>query len=104
MGEIRLAVRSLLKTKLFTAVAILTLMIGIGATTAVFSIFDAVALRALPFADPTALVDVEEWSATELCGGCAVGMSRPMYEDVAKRAVSFQGLAAYSEIPVNIGG
>ena len=74
MGEIRLAVRSLLKTKLFTAVAILTLTIGIGATTAVFAVFDAVAIRALPFAEPEALVDLEEWSATELCGGCAVGM------------------------------
>jgi putative ABC transport system permease protein len=104
MGEIRLAIRSLLKTKLFTAVATLTLMIGIGATTAVFSVYDAVALRALPFADPKSLVDVEEWSATELCGGCGVGVSRPMFDDIQKRATSFQGLAAYSEIPVNVGG
>src|SRR5690242_13883993 len=104
MGEISLAVRSLLKTKLFTAVAILTLMIGIGATTAVFSVFDAVALRPLPFPEPKALVDIEEWSATELCGGCGVGMSRPMYVDVAQGATSFQGIAAYNEIPVNIGG
>lgn len=104
MGEINLAVRSLLRSKLFTAVAILTLTIGIGATTAVFSIFDAVALRPLPFTDPNALVDVEEWSATELCGGCAVGMSRPMFLDVQQRAKSFAGLTAYAEIPVNVGG
>jgi putative ABC transport system permease protein len=104
MGEIRLAIRSLLKTKLFTTVAVLTLMIGIGATTAVFSIYDAVALRDLPFADPESLVDVEEWSATELCGGCGVGVSRPMFNDIQQRATSFQGLAAYSEIPVNVGG
>ena len=104
MGEINLAVRSLLRSKLFTAVAILTLTIGIGATTAVFSIFDAVALRPLPFADPNALVDIEEWSATELCGGCAVGMSRPMFLDIQQRAKSLAGVAAYTEIPVNVGG
>jgi predicted permease len=104
MGEIRLAVRSLLKTKLFTVVAIVTLMIGIGATTAVFSVFDAVALRALPFTEPEALVDVEEWSATELCAGCGVGMSRPTFTDLQKRATSFEDLAAFSEIPVNVGG
>ena len=104
MGEISLAVRSLLKSKLFTVVAVLTLTVGIGATTAVFSVFDAVALRPLPFPNPKALVDIEEWSTTELCGGCAVGMSRPMYLDVAQRARSFQGLVAYSEIPVNVGG
>src|ERR1044071_742604 len=99
MGEIRLAVRSLMKTKLFTTVAIVTLMIGIGATTAVFSIYDAVALRALPFENPRELVDVEEWSATELCGGCGVGVSRPMFTDIQQRATSFQGLAAYTELP-----
>src|ERR1044071_5371494 len=104
MGEISLAVRSLLKTKLFTAVAILTLMIGIGATTAVFSIFDAVALRPLPFAQPERLVDIEEWSATELCGGCAVGVSHPTFVDIEAHAKSFQGLTAYAEIPVNVGG
>ncbi len=104
MGEMKLAVRSLLKSKLFAAVAVFTLAIGIGATTAVFSVFDAVALRPLPFAQPDRLVDIEEWSATELCGGCAVGMSRPMLADVRERAKSFSGIGAYTELPINVGG
>jgi putative ABC transport system permease protein len=66
MGELALAVRSLLKSKLFTAVAVLTLTIGIGASTAIFAIFSGVALRPLPFPRQERLVDVEEWSATEL--------------------------------------
>lgn len=104
MGEIRLAVRSLLKSKLFAVVAIATLAVGIGATTAVFSILDAVAIRPLPFVDPDRLVAVEEWSATELCAGCGVGVSGPMLADFAARQKSLQAIATYSEIPVNVGG
>ncbi|HET9424109.1 MAG TPA: ABC transporter permease [Gemmatimonadaceae bacterium] len=104
MDEIRLAIRSLLKSKLFAAVAILTLVIGIGATTAVFSVFDAVALRPLPFAEPHRLVDIEEWSATALCAGCGVGVSGPMVEDLERRMTTVQSLALYREGPVNVGG
>lgn len=104
MGEIRLAVRSLLKTKLFTAVAILTLMIGIGATTAVFSVYDAVALRPLPFAEPDRLVDIEEWSATKLCSGCGVGVSAPMVADIERRSKTLQSIILYTETGVNVGG
>lgn len=104
MGEIRLAVRSLLRSKLFTAVAIFTLAIGIGASTAVFSVFNAVALRPLPFDRPDRLVDIEEWSATELCGGCGVGVSAPMVVDIERRATSLQAVVLYSEYGVNVGG
>lgn len=104
MGEIRLAIRSLLKSKLFATVAVLTLAIGIGATTAVFAVFDAVALRPLPFTAQHRLVDIEEWSAMELCDGCAVGMSLPMLEDVEARATTLQALIAYTESAVNVGG
>ena len=104
MGEIRLAVRSLLKSKLFATVAVLTLAIGIGATTAVFAVFDAAALRPLPFKAQHRLVDIEEWSAMELCGGCAVGMSLPMLEDVERRATTMEALVAYTESAVNVGG
>src|SRR4051812_40799812 len=104
MGEISLAVRSLLKSKLFTAVAVFTLAIGIGSTTAMFAVYDAVALRPLPFARPDRLVDVEEWSATELCAGCGVGVSRPQFDDLRSRTTTMQSLAAYTEIGINLGG
>ena len=48
LSEVRLAVRQLAKTPAFTAVAVLSLAVGIGAGTAVFSLVDAVLLRSLP--------------------------------------------------------
>ena len=56
MGDVRLAVRNLRATPIVSAVAILSLALGIGATTAVFSLVDALLLRALPVAAPDRLV------------------------------------------------
>jgi predicted permease len=56
--DIAFAVRQLLRTRAFAIVAVLTLALGIGATAAVFSALDAVALRPLPFADPDRIVEI----------------------------------------------
>src|SRR5262245_37414418 len=52
----RSSIRSLLKTPVFTAIAVMTLGVGIGATTAIFSLFNAIVLQPLPFRDPDRLV------------------------------------------------
>ena len=76
---------------------ILSLALGVGATTAAFSFVDAVQFKALPIGDEDRLVDVSETSATELCAGCAVGTSYPAFVDWRARATSFESLEGYTE-------
>src|SRR6188474_2786476 len=56
LSELRLAVRSLRRTPAITLAALITLALGIGANTAVFSVVDAVLLRPLPYPDPERLL------------------------------------------------
>ena len=63
LQDLRYAVRNLLRSRGFTAVAAITLTVGIGANTAIFSIIDTILLRPLPFRDPGQLVRLYETEA-----------------------------------------
>jgi len=102
--DIRFALRGLAKSRIFTVVAVTMLALGIGVNTAVFSLVDAVAFKPLPFADADRLVDVHEWSATQLCAGCGVGTSYDGFLAWRARARSFAAMGAYTELAVAVSG
>src|SRR5215218_2222952 len=85
------ALRQLRRGPGFALVATITLALGIGATTAVFAVVDAVLLRPLPFRDPASLVLLKRERAG---GGTAVESTYPDYRDLRDGARSFAGLAA----------
>jgi len=90
--DIRYALRALLRTPGFTAVALATLALGIGANTAIFSVVDAVLLKPLPYAESGRLVRVYQTLPSR--GIDANGVSYPNYSDWAARVRSCEDLAA----------
>src|SRR5215831_13734785 len=87
--DARFAVRQLARTPLFTAVAVATLALGVGATTAIFSAVNAVVLRPFPFVRPDELTIVfTTWQGSD--GSVAVGD----FADWRSRASSFANMAA----------
>jgi predicted permease len=87
--DLRFALRMLRKSPGFTAVAILTLALGIGANTAIFSVLDAVVLRPLPFASPDRLVHLTGKFAL----GDEAGISPPDYMDYRAANHTFAQMA-----------
>ncbi|HSL68724.1 MAG TPA: ABC transporter permease, partial [Longimicrobiales bacterium] len=93
MVELRQCVRSLVRTRAFTVAAILTLGLGIGATTAMFSVTNVVILRPLHFADPDRLVRLFESSPARDLEFFSVSV--PNYLDWKAQSRAFVGFAAW---------
>ncbi len=93
--DLRYGVRALLRAPVFTVVAALTLALGIGATTAVFSVVHGVLIKPLPFRDSDALVSLKH-TATELNGGPPVGISLSLFLTYARESRSFEQLGVWS--------
>lgn len=102
--DVRYALRGLRRSPGFTLVAILTLGIGIGANTTVFSLVNAFYFARAEFPDEEHLVTVGETSVTQLCAGCGVGTSYPGFVEWRDRAQSFDRLSAYIEERVVLSG
>jgi predicted permease len=90
--DVRYALRTLRRSPGFSAVAIVSLALGIGANTAVFGVLDALVLRPLPVKDPERLVFVEPTTH-----------SYPAYRDLRDRNVTLSDLFAYRVTPVGLG-
>ena len=95
LQDIRYALRMLAKAPGFTVVALLTLALGIGANTAIFSVLDAVVLRPLPFATPNRLVHLTGKFAL----GDQAGISPPDYDDYRGANRTFEQLAVLNYEP-----
>jgi putative ABC transport system permease protein len=89
--DIRYGVRGLSKRPGFTAVAVLTLALGIGANSAIFSVLNAVLLRPLPYPDADRIVRIDE---TEGKGG--MGVSPPNLLDFQQQSHTFESIAGYT--------
>jgi len=94
LRDLLYAIRTLRHTPLFTAVAIVTLALGIGANTTVFTFVENILLRSLPVHDPQTLVALN-W-------GDGVNMSYPNYIDFRDRNTVFSSLIADRLIPASI--
>src|SRR5262245_51913437 len=94
LQDLRYGVRNLLKSPSFTVVSVLTLALGIGATTAIFSIVNAALLRPLPYPDPDRLVSV--FSVNPAPNGGLWVVSPADFRDWREQSTSFENLAAFS--------
>jgi predicted permease len=122
--DLRYALRQLRKSPGFTAVALLTLVLGIGANTAIFSLIDALMLKSLPVHNPQELV-LLKWSAhkkpefhsSSSYGDCnsnytdvnpsGCSFSRPFYDDLRAHSEMFSGVTAFAggvELDINGNG
>jgi putative ABC transport system permease protein len=95
LKDIRYGVRNLARTPVFTAVAVLTLALGIGANTAIFSVVENLLLRPLPYPHPENLVEIWNTYPPQIPQG---GLSPGDYADWRQQATSFSEMGAYGEV------
>jgi predicted permease len=101
-GDLKFALRAMRRSPLFTGVAVLSLALGIGANTAIFTLIDQLILRLLPVADPEQLVMI--WSTGPHLGNNrgSRASSYPMYQEYAGKAEVFSYVFCEYQTPLSI--
>ena len=108
MANLKLAVRTLLKTPIVTGVAVVSLALGIGSNAAIFSLFNQILLRPLPVVEPERLVNLEAPGpkpGSDNCnqaGGCDEVFSYPMFRDLQRGNTVFTDIAAHRTFVGNV--
>jgi predicted permease len=103
--ELRIATRHLLKSPGFTATAVLMLALGIGATTAIFSIVEGVLLRPLPFPHPERLVQLADiLQGADLGSNGEAGVTAPDIQAYTRDTHSFESLGGYQQNGYELSG
>lgn len=98
--DFKYSLRQLRKSPGFTAIAVLTLALGIGATTAIFSVVYGVLLKPLPYADPGRIVSIFEIQPN----GRRNRIADPNFNDFRDQSHSFQATAKYTAYPAAVSG
>ncbi len=98
--DVRYGLRQLRRAPGFTAVAVLTLALGIGANTAIFSLLDAVMLRSLPVKNPEELVEVRRHTSWGI--ESAASYTNALWEQVRDRQDVFSGVFAWGDEPLDL--
>jgi len=106
LQDLKFGVRLLTKAPAFTLVAALSLALGIGANTTIFTLINAVLLNPLPVADPGQLVSVFTSDERNQGGGLGnfLQISPMNYKDLRDQNAVFSGLAAHTGLPLNVSG
>src|ERR1043166_508409 len=100
LKDIRFALRQLLKQPGFTAIAVLTIALAIGATTAVLSLVNALLVRPLPYREPQQLILLLQHFKSQNLD--RIPVSPPEFKDYETRARSFEKLGAFGYTSFNL--
>jgi putative ABC transport system permease protein len=100
--DLRYGLRRVVSAPGFTAIAILTLALGIGANVAIFTIVNAVLIRPLPFPNPDRLVRVA--ADARATNGRNIGISQPELDDLRDRAGIFEGVSGLWPVSASFVG
>src|SRR5215831_1380029 len=101
--DLSFALRTLARSPLFTGVAVLSLALGIGANTAIFTLLDQVLLRLLPVKDPEQLVQLR-WEGSHYGSNTGyAALSYPMYKDFRDRNQVFSAVICRYALPLSLG-
>src|SRR5438552_18111633 len=108
MNDLKFAFRQLLKNPVISCIAILTLALGIGANTAIFSVMNALMLRMLPVADPSRLVlfgNGDSMGSTDgFPNGSTTLFSYPMFRELQRNNQVFSDVAAIKSLTLTVHG
>jgi hypothetical protein len=100
VADVKYAIRMLVKTPGFTVIAVITLALGMGAATSIFSVVGFVLLRPLPYPQQERIVELSEVSDS----GRAMPFAEPNFDDLRARSRSFEAFARYSAYPEAVAG
>lgn len=104
MRDIRYSLRRLLKSPAFTAIVILTLGLGIGANTAIFSVVNTVLLRPLSYREPDRLITINHFYQSEALNNLEAPVSAIGFRDYRDKTKSFQNVAVEAPWSANLTG